>query len=310
MALPDDPPNPESDPSWLARTHVNLGFKKPVSVGSDCLVVIYTREGRSPLGKRFALDGTAEEVSIGRDLGNVVVLDYESVSRRHAKLVRREAAWWVVDNNSTNGTAVNDVTRGECALRNGDQIQIGDVILKYLSGTDMEAEFMSTISQVMITDGLTLAHNKRYLLEQLDNEITRSSRHARPLGLIMFDIDHFKSVNDTFGHLAGDHVLKEVSALVRGRIRRHETFGRYGGEEFVLLLPETNLKGATTLAEEIRVMVAGHAFRFDGQVIAVTVSLGVADWAPTIRTAEEFIKVADVRLYQAKNAGRDCVVSA
>ncbi len=311
MANPKDPnESPELEPNWQARTQVIRGVvERPTGGGSDCLVVIYTREGRGPLGKRVPLDGPLQELTIGRDVGNAVVLDYDSVSRRHARLVRRDAQWWLIDNNSTNGTYVNDSASRETVLRNGDRIKIGDVILKYLSGEDLEAEFMSTISQMMVTDGLTQAHNKRHLLEQLDNELNRSARHGRPLGLIMFDIDHFKKVNDTYGHLAGDHILREVAGIVRGRIRRGEVFGRYGGEEFALLLPETTAQGAVTLAQEIRALVANNDFVFDNQRIPVTISLGVAQWNPAIRTAEEFIRVADAKLYQAKRDGRNRVAA-
>lgn len=304
---PKAPDSPESEPNWQVRTQVIRSVDRPVGGGSDCLVVIYTREGRGPLGKRVPLDGPVNELGIGRDVQNAVVLDYESVSRRHARLVRRDGVWWVVDNNSTNGTYVNDLPTRETPLRNGDRIKIGDVILKYLSAGDLEAEFMSTISQMMVTDQLTQAANKRHLLDQLANELNRSIRHGRPLSLVMFDIDHFKRVNDTYGHVAGDYVLKEVSTLVRSRIRRNEVFGRYGGEEFSLLLPETHLQGAYTLAQEVRAMVAGHHFAFDNVRIPVTVSLGVAQWNPTIRSVDEFIQAADAKLYQAKREGRNRV---
>jgi diguanylate cyclase (GGDEF)-like protein len=304
---PDGHESPESEPNWQVRTQVIRAIDRPASGGSDCLVVIYTREGKGPLGKRVPLDGPVAELGIGREVQNAVVLDYESVSRRHARLVRRDGVWWVIDNNSTNGTYVNDVPMRETPLRNGDRIKIGDVILKYLSAGDLEAEFMSTISQMMVTDQLTQASNKRHLLDQLANELNRSMRHGRPLSLVMFDIDHFKRVNDTFGHVAGDFVLKEVSTLVRSRVRRNEVFGRYGGEEFSLLLPETHLQGAYTLAQEVRATVEGNAFVFDNARIPVTISLGVAQWNPTIRTVDEFVQAADAKLYQAKREGRNRV---
>lgn len=304
---PSPPPAPEAEPNWQVRTQVIRTIERPTGGGSDCLVVIYTREGSGPIGKRVPLDGPVSELGIGRDVQNAVVLDYESISRRHARLVRREGVWWVVDNNSTNGTYVNDLPARESMLRNGDRIKIGDVILKYLSAGDLEAEFMSTISQMMVTDQLTQASNKRHLLEQIGNELNRSMRHGRPLSLLMFDIDYFKRVNDTYGHVAGDFVLKEIAALVRTRMRRNEVFGRYGGEEFSMLLPETHLQGAHTLALELRALVESHPFVFDGVRIPVTVSLGVAQWNPTIRTIEEFVQAADVKLYQAKREGRNRV---
>jgi len=107
----------------------------------------------------------------------------------------------------------------------------------------------------------------------------------------------------------GDYVLKEVSNIVRSRIRRNEVFSRYGGEEFALLLPETDVRGASTLAQEIRTLVASHDFIFDNQHIPITVSLGVAQWNPNVRTADEFIRIADMRLYQAKREGRNRVVT-
>lgn len=310
MGNPEDTPTPESDPNWQQRTQIIRDLKRPTSRGSDCLVIIYVRDSRGPIGKRFPLDGAPGEISIGRGADNAIVLDYDSVSRRHARLVQRNDGWWVLDNNSTNGTFVNDHAVPEAQLQNGDRIQIGDVILKYLSGSDLEAEFISTISQVMVTDGLTQAHNKRYLLEHMDSELARSIRHNRPLALILFDIDHFKRVNDSYGHLAGDYVLREVSNLVRARIRKNEVFGRYGGEEFAVLMPETDLHGGYTLAEEVRTLIASHPFTFDNTRIPITISLGVAQWTPTVRSTEEFIRIADARLYQAKHEGRNRTVAA
>ena len=134
MANPKEPTDLlDAEPNWQARTQViRGGIERPVGGGSDCLVVIYTREGRGPLGKRVPLDGPLLELTIGRDVGNAVVLDYDSVSRHHARLARRENVWWLIDNNSTNGTYVNDLTTKETPLRNGDRIKIGDVILTHI----------------------------------------------------------------------------------------------------------------------------------------------------------------------------------
>jgi diguanylate cyclase (GGDEF)-like protein len=127
-----------------------------------------------------------------------------------------------------------------------------------------------------IVDGLTQIHNKRYLYEELGREITRARRHSRPLAALMFDIDYFKRINDHYGHLAGDYVLRELADAVKSRIRRDEIFARYGGEEFVIVLPETTLEGAQALAESIREKVAEHEFVFQGERISVTISIGCA----------------------------------
>ncbi len=218
------------DPDEKTRVTV---VQKPVveegrGVGGDCLVVIYTKEP-TLLGKRFVLDSGA--MRVGRGPESQIVLDGDSVSRRHAHFELRSNAWWVVDDNSTNGTYVNDeqITR-EIGLTNGDRIKIGPTIFKYLSGQDVEAQYHEEIYRMTIIDGLTQAHVKRYLMESLEKEIIRARRHERDLSLIMFDIDHFKKVNDFHGHLAGDHVLKELARIVQGRIRRDEVFARYGGE--------------------------------------------------------------------------------
>ncbi len=309
MSDPKDHPELPSESAWQVQTQVirvepGLGQH---SGGSDCLVVIYTREGRGPLGKRIQLDGPVQELTIGRDVQNSLVLEFEGVSRKHARLVKRDGAWWVHDNNSTNGTYVNDVLTRETPLRNGDRVKVGDVILKYLSAGDLESEFIETISQMMVTDGLTQAANKRHLLEKITDELNRSLRHGRPLSMVMFDVDHFKKVNDTYGHVAGDVVLKEIASLVRSRVRRNEVFGRYGGEEFAVLLPETPLQGAVQLAQELCVLVAAQPFLFDRTRIPVTISLGVAQWNPTYRTTDDFIRAADTKLFDAKRAGRNRV---
>jgi diguanylate cyclase (GGDEF)-like protein len=157
-----------------------------------------------------------------------------------------------------------------------------------------------------IVDGLTQIHNKRYLYEALEREITRARRHDRPLAVLMFDIDYFKKINDHFGHLAGDYVLRELADVVKSRIRRDEVFARYGGEEFVIVLPETTLEGARALAENLRELVATHDFTFQGERIPVAVSIGCAAVAGD-DNATDLIGRADERLYEAKRGGRNRV---
>ncbi len=272
---------------------------------TDCLVVIYTKEP-TLMGKRFVLDDSV--VRVGRGTDNHIVLDNDAVSRRHAHFEARGDQWLVADDGSTNGTYCNDeqVLR-EHALRNGDRIKIGSTIFKYLSGADVEAQYHEEIYRLTIVDGLTQAYNKRYLSEALEREIVRGRRHGRSLCVLMFDIDHFKRINDVHGHLAGDHVLKEVARLIQSRIRRDEVFARYGGEEFCILLPETPLEGAVELGERLRQHVADHTFVFQQDKIRVTISLGCALMGEEDRSAAELLQRADDRLYQAKNTGRNRV---
>lgn len=273
----------------------------------DCLVVIYTKEP-TLLGKRFVLE--TQPTRIGRGADNQIVLDGDSVSRRHAHLERRGEAWVVVDDGSTNGTYVNDeqIVR-EALLINGDRVKVGPTIFKFLGGADVEAQYHEEIYRMTIIDGLTQIHNKRYLFEALEREIVRARRHARELCLLMFDIDHFKKINDLHGHLAGDFVLKELANVVQQRIRRDEVFARYGGEEFSIVLPETSLTGAAALAESLRERIETHRFVFQGEDIPVTMSIGVAMLEEGERTASELVKRADERLFDAKRAGRNRVCS-
>ncbi|MEZ4337377.1 MAG: diguanylate cyclase [Sandaracinaceae bacterium] len=276
---------------------------RPQTKGSDCLVVIYSSDARQ-FGKRYSLGD--EPLPRGRGQENRIVLDNDSVSRRHCRAEKRGAQWYVVDLDSTNGTYVNDQQVTELALRRGDQIKIGDTIVKFLSGSDLEAQYHETIYNMTIVDGLTGINNKRYLMEALEREIPRARRHQRPLSVVMFDIDHFKSINDNYGHLAGDYVLKELATLVKGRLRPDDVLGRYGGEEFCAALPETNLPGAVSIAEDLRRRIEERRFVFEGEVIPVTVSLGCSELDGEMDVLQ-LIKAADEKLYDAKRGGRNRV---
>lgn len=273
--------------------------------GTDCLVVIYTKDP-SLLGKRFVLD--RGPVHVGRGADNQIVLDGDSVSRRHAHWERRGDTWWVVDDGSTNGTYLNDeLIKVQQPLTNGDRVKVGGLIFKFLTGEDVESQYHEEIYRMTIVDGLVQIFNKRYLYEALEREIVRARRHNRELSVVMFDIDRFKGINDHYGHLAGDHVLKELARVVQTRIRRDEIFARYGGEEFTLVLPECDIEGAKALCEDLRKRVSEHAFVFQNEVIPLTISLGVVELNDNDRTALDIIGRADEKLYEAKNSGRNRV---
>lgn len=275
----------------------------PEGSGDDCLVVIYSPDAHN-FGKRQVLGN--EAMRVGRERGNQIVLPSDSVSRRHCRIDKKKSSWFIKDLGSTNGTYVNDELIEEYQLRRGDQIKIGDTIFKYLSGQDVEAQYHETIYRMTIMDGLTNVHNKRYLLETLERELPRAIRHQRPLSLCMFDLDHFKQVNDTYGHIAGDFVLKEVAGVVRSRLRPDDVIARYGGEEFAVLLPETDLKGAHAIAEELRKLIAEKVFEFEGERIPVTISIGCTQLRGE-DDAIKLVKAADVKLYEAKRGGRNRV---
>jgi diguanylate cyclase (GGDEF)-like protein len=274
--------------------------------GNDCVVVIYAAEA-GLLGKRYVLEKSP--VRIGRGADNQIVLEGDSVSRRHCHFDRRQGNWHIVDDGSTNGTFLNEEqVKGSSQLNNGDRVKVGPTILKYLSGLDAEAKYHEEIYRMTIVDGLTQIHNKRYLFEALDKELIRARRYDRQLSLLIFDIDYFKNINDQYGHLAGDHVLRELARIVQERIRRDEVFARYGGEEFVIVLPETPLAGGVALAENLRGRVETHPFSFQGERIPVTISVGCAMLSEE-KSAADLIQRADDKLYEAKRGGRNRVCS-
>jgi diguanylate cyclase (GGDEF)-like protein len=269
-----------------------------------CVVHIYpTGPG---MGTRYPLSDTPVVLGRGNDCD--IRINDHSVSRRHARIQPGADGYYAVDLQSTNGTFVNDIPASICKLKDGDYLRVGNCIYRYLAGGNVEAEYHEEIYRLTIIDALTDIHNKRYLLEFLDREIARSARYSRPLALILFDLDRFKTVNEDLGHLGGDFTLREVAACVKGSIRKEELFARYGGEEFAIVLPETNLDGALNVAERLRVLLEQHPFQYEGKTYKVTLSLGLATTSGDQNmTPNELIRQADEKLFQAKNEGRNCV---
>lgn len=266
-----------------------------------CLVIIYGED----LGRRIPLGD--EPCGIGRSSKAEVQIDQESVSRNHARITKLSSGYSVRDLGSTNGTYVNDELIDEVMLRDGDQVKVGRTIFKFIVGGNVESVYYEEIYRLMTVDGLTDLNNKRYFNEALEKEISRCKRYDREFSLLIFDIDHFKRINDTFGHLAGDAVLRQLGALVKGRVRHTDVPARTGGEEFSIILPEVAREGAVITADKIRKNVEETSFRFEGTVIPVTVSFGVAQYDPEMKDGEELIKKADDKLYEAKRSGRNQV---
>jgi diguanylate cyclase (GGDEF)-like protein len=289
---------------WKTRITKVQVVKPRVEAGEACLVLIYPPG--PDMGKRFPL--TRSEIVLGRGADCDIQVDRDSVSRRHARVFRDGEAWMVEDLGSTNGSYVNDVPVQRSVLRDADFLKIGAAIFKFLTGAGVEASYHEEIYRMTIVDGLTGAHNKRYFLEFLERETARCARYKRPLSLLMFDIDHFKAINDTHGHLTGDYVLKEMARRLLGRIRREELMARYGGEEFAAVLPETDHAGAMTFGEQLRAIVADDQFEYEGDKFTVTISIGVATTEGQDIDTATFIKLADDNLYRAKREGRNRVV--
>ena len=259
---------------WKTRiTQIRPVEKQASDPEQACLVLIYP--AGAELGKRYELAG-AKEIVIGRGADCDIQVDRDSVSRRHAKVTRAGAGWSVSDLGSTNGSYVNDAQITQYSLRDGDLLKIGNAIFKFLVGGNIETAYHEEIYRMTIIDGLTQAYNKRYFIENLEKEIPRCTRHQRPLSLVMFDIDHFKKINDEHGHLTGDYVLRELARRVRTRVRKEEVFARYGGEEFALTLPETSREQSVKVAEDLRAPGRRRSRSTSRAITSpVTISLGV-----------------------------------
>ena len=172
----------------------------------------------------------------------------------------------------------------------------------------MHQAAMKKLEMVSRVDGLTQLFNRSHWQSRMVEEFSRAGRYLAPLSLIMFDLDHFKSVNDTHGHLGGDAVLVQVAAIIKGALRDSDIPGRYGGEEFGIILPNTNAQGAKVVAQRLRANIESTPVPFEKIQIPVTASLGIAEFRSTITDPEELIANADTALYEAKEKGRNRVV--
>ena len=277
------------------------GSSTPEGERSACLVVIYGDD----LGRRVPLG--EDPITLGRSSRAEVQLDQESVSRSHCQVSYDGHGYRLRDLGSTNGTYVNALLIARVHLRDGDQIKIGRTILKYIIGGNIEGQYHEEIYRLMTMDGLTQLHNKRYFDEAIERELSRARRYGSQFSLLLFDIDHFKTVNDTHGHLAGDAVLRQLGRLVQESVRRDDVVARTGGEEFAVIIPEVGREGALELADKLLRLVRGTIFVFEGTEMRVTISIGVVGWSVDFETPSALVAAADGKLYEAKRGGRNRV---
>jgi two-component system cell cycle response regulator len=287
-------------------TEDDAGGERAIEAPPEANVILISHPGEQGLGRRWHLrSGVAMEIGRSAEC-DISLPDALSVSRRHAILRFGAGIVELEDLSSTNGSYVNDRSvAGRSRLRSGDRFQVGTVHFKFLQERDVEHAYYETLYQLAMRDGLTETFNRRKFTEELEREFQRAIRYERPLSLILLDLDHFKQVNDEFGHLCGDHVLKELSSRVRRNLRPEQTFARVGGEEFAVLSPETEAEGSLRLAEKIREEIASQPFRFQKWEIAATCSLGVSEMTERMEASEQLFEAADRALYVAKEEGRN-----
>ena len=247
---------------------------------------------------------------IGRLEAVDIHIEDDGISRKHAEVAELDGSYVLRDLGSTNGTLCNgEQVTAPVVLRDGDRIRLGpNAVLRFDYQDELEEQMQSRLYDMATRDALTGAYNRRFFVDRLGSEWAWAYRHRKPCALIAIDIDHFKNVNDTYGHAAGDLVLKEVVAIVQHTIRKEDLFSRVGGEEFQLLARATSGLEAQVLAERVRQAVINHSIQHGDLVIAVTISLGVATSDdPSVTTPDQLVCRADELLYQAKQKGRNRV---
>ena len=250
-----------------------------------------------------------EKTVIGRGQNAQIRLLDDGISREHAQLVIQGERVVLEDLGSTNGTYCNGLKVDRKELVDGDKILVGSTtILKFTYHDNFDEIFQKQMYESALRDGLTKAFNKRYFTDRLESEFTFSTRHMTPLVLVLFDIDHFKNVNDTFGHQAGDFVLTEMCNMMVASLRAEDVFARYGGEEFAIVCRGSDVVQGQIVSERLRKAVEGNKFIYEGKTIPVTISLGLAALPdPGIADANDFIRAADAALYVSKKTGRNRV---
>jgi len=305
------------DPSTIAIDASQLTLL--LGLDSDdarrCSLVVYSG---GDTGRQITLpEGTS---TIGRSAAASLQIDGPGMSRLHAELVVDGARVLLRDLGSANGSFVQDMRLTAARqLRDGDRVRLGSVLLKFYEHHSVDAALHDRVYRMAMVDAGTGLYNRRYLNETLRRELRQTRQSGRPMAIVSFDLDRFKSVNDTHGHAAGDLVLRECAAVVSAVVGTSgpgaPTLGRLGGEEFLVLMPGATLPAARDLAERLRAAVAGHCFVLSAgtgdarQLVAhrQTISLGVAEWTSAMLDASDLLDAADRRLYQAKHEGRDRV---
>ena len=259
------------------------------------------------LGEMYKIEGP--ESVVGRAMSAQLRLNDDGISRRHCRVLSIGGRVIIEDLGSANGTLVNGEMIQQQELKEGDKIRLGaNTMLKFTYQDKLDETFQQQMYDAALRDGLTKLYNKKFFLDRLETEFAYAKRHKTMLSLVIFDVDHFKRVNDNYGHLAGDAVLVHLSRITQSMIRTEDVGARYGGEEFAIICRGIPLLNAGVVGERLRAAVEQHVFDFQGNRLPVTISAGVAGLPESqASTAAELIGDADGALYEAKRSGRNRV---
>ena len=260
------------------------------------------------------------EVTLGRALEADVRVNDSRASRLHARITtERDAAtaetrYRLSDLESTNGTLLNGKFIDEAFLQNGDKFVIGDQLIRFEMLDEIDREFQQQIHRLLVHDELTGLLTSKSFFSELRREAARAETESKPFCVLMMDIDHFKEVNDTYGHLAGSETLEEVGAVIKGALRAGDVGARFGGEEFALFLLDADCTQGLIAGERVRSAIEKHEFpavRRGGseqqRTHRITISIGVASFPQDARDPIQLVEMADSALYRAKRSGRNRV---
>ncbi len=306
------------------RTKAPLNRKRTKTALNIMLTVVQGSE--MDFGKTYHFSQHA--IRIGRDKRNTIQLDDLKVSKHHCEISTIKTAGMeqivVKDLGSTNGTYVNNELTRQRILSSGDKITVGETIFRFNYNDEVEEEYHSKLFNFAAVDALTGLYNRRYIRNELEKQRKIARRNGRVFSIVVIDIDDFKRINDTFGHHAGDEYLKQVAFIIGHSLREQDISGRLGGEEFLIILPETNLEGAFHLANRIRKRIEETELIYQNNTINATISAGISQYKPGVTEAapgtagavssagstDQLFKLADEALYRAKNSGKNTVVKA
>jgi len=247
---------------------------------------------------------------LGRAPNAEIRLVDDGVSRHHARLRLETDKLWLDDLESRNGTFVNGQKIDKpTALADGDKLQVGrTTVLRFAYHDEIDETFHESLMTSALRDPLTKLFNKRYFLDRLDSELKFARRHTASLSLLMLDLDHFKKVNDTHGHLAGDAVLVNLANVLVRAVRNEDVVARFGGEEMAIILRAIPLEPAIQLADRLRRLIESTVTAHGELELRATASIGAAEYPTSkVETIEALIECADKALYRAKDAGRNRV---
>jgi diguanylate cyclase (GGDEF)-like protein len=305
VVAPDDEDDDDERPTMLR----DWSAEPPSAIQARPMRGVLLRLDTASPGMTLPLPD--EPLRFGRGREAEARIDDEGVSRIHAEIRKTSDGYEIQDLASRNGTVVSGRRVTRVMLRDGDIIQLGPrVAFRFSFMDERQVAVMRQLFETSVRDGLTGAFNRRHLEDRLRGELAYAIRHSTELGVLLFDVDHFKRVNDTFGHDVGDLVLQRTAAALRTAIRTNDLVCRLGGEEFLLICEHTTLQDGVMLAERIRRSIAVNRIKAPGFEGAVTVSIGLAARTPDMSHPDELLKEADRAVYAAKNAGRNCVRNA